>query len=666
MDESQFQSHVKNEITSAVNYYDTEFSGDRQDTLSYYLGEPFGNEVEGRSSVVCTEVSDVIEYLMPSLMKIFASSNKFVRFAGRKKEDVKSAEQATELVNYVINSQNNGFKILHNFFKDGLLFKLGAVKFYWEESESTVEEKYSGLSENELTLLLDDPDIELVSQEMTEVGNVDEMGQEQPIEQTFSVEVKRRLKGGKVKIDNIPPEELIFSRRATSLEDCDFIAHRTEVRAGDLIEQGYDADLVLKLAGGENLDDEPERQQRHQEISSSSEQDSSDPSMRNVLVTEGYIKCDYNNDNIPELRRIVCLGESSEIVENEPFDHVPFALLSPVLMPHRMVGRSVAEMVMDLQKIKSSIFRNMLDNLYLTNNQRVAVVEGQVNLDDLLTSRPAGIVRMRNQGMVQPLSVPQMSGQAFNMLEYVDQVRDQRTGFSKASMGLDPKVLQSTSANAVNQTIQGSALKVEMIARVFAETGCRDLAFGVLQLLQKHQTKPMTIRLRNEYVDIDPRAFENEFDLEVDIGVGNGKEEEKMQMLVQIAGKQEQLLQQLGANNPVVKPSQYVNTLRKIAEMAGFKDTEQFFSSGEEIDQALAQPPQEEQQPDLELQMKMKEMEAEIALKREKMQAEIQLKREEMMAKIEARKQEFQAELSLRQQKLALGGEISTNLPNVQ
>ena len=177
-----------------------------------------------------------------------------------------------------------------------------------------------------------------------------------------------------------------------------------------------------------------------------------------------------------------------------------------------------------------------------------------------------------------------------------------------------------------------------MIARVFAETGCRDLAFGVLQLLQKHQTKPMTIRLRNEYVDIDPRAFENEFDLEVDIGVGNGKEEEKMQMLVQIAGKQEQLLQQLGANNPVVKPSQYVNTLRKITEMAGFKDTDQFFSSGEEIDQALAQPPQEEQQPDLELQMKMKEMEAEIALKREKMQAEIQLKSEEMMAKIEARK----------------------------
>jgi len=243
----------------------------------------------------------------------------------------------------------------------------------------------------------------------------------------------------------------------------------------------------------------------------------------------------------------------------------------------------------------------------------------------------------------------------------MDQVRDQRTGFSKASLGLDPKALQSTTASAVNSTIQGAQLKIEMIARVFAETGLKDLAFGVLHLLQKHETKAVTVRLNNEYIDIDPRAFDNKFDMEVDVGLGNGVESDKMQMLVQIAGKQEQMLQQLGANNPIVSSTQYVNTLKKIANMAGFKDADQFFRSGEEMEQMMkaSSQPQQGQDPE-----RMK-FEAEIALKREKMQADIALEKEKLQMEMQMRKAEFEAELSLRQQKLALGGNISTNMPRV-
>ena len=493
---------------------------------------------------------------------------------------------------------------------------------------------------------------------------VDPSGAEMPMERKFSVEVKRLTKSGAVKIDNVPPEELIFSRRATSLEDCSFIAHRTLVRAGDLIEQGYDPDIVLRYAGYDDLDDEAERQARFEEIESGDKFESADPTMREVLVTEAYIRADYDGDNIPELRRVVALGDGVEVLENEPFDHIPFALLSPILMPHRMVGRSVAEMVMDLQMIKSTVMRQMLDNLYLTNNSRVGAVEGQVNLDDLLSSRPGGIVRMRAPGMVQALNVPQIGQSAFAMLEYVDQVRDQRTGFSKASMGLDPNALQSTTASAVNATIQGAQLKIEMIARVFAETGCRDLAKGVLHLLQKHQDSERVIRIRGEFVAIDPREFANGFDLSIEVGLGNGREDEKMSMLVQIAGKQEQIMAQLGANNPVVKPSQYVNTLKRIAEMAGFKDTEQFFASGEEIDAALAQQAQAQAQ-DASAGIEQAKLEAEIALKREKMQAELALEREKMQAELELRRFELESELNLRQQKLAFGGNVSDNLPRV-
>jgi hypothetical protein len=310
----------------------------------------------------------------------------------------------------------------------------------------------------------------------------------------------------------------------------------------------------------------------------------------------------------------------------------------------------------------------------LTNNSRVGVVEGQVNLDDLLSSRPGNIVRMRAPGMVQPLSVPQIGSSGFSMLEYIDQVRDQRTGFSKASLGLDPKALQSTTASAVNSTIQGAQLKVEMIARVFAETGCRDLAKTVLHLCQKHMDEERIIRIRNEYIPIDPSEWENEFDMSVDVGLGNGREDEKMAMLLQIAGKQEQLIQTLGMDNPIVKPSQYVNTLQKIIEMGGFKDSNQFFNSPEQMDELLAEQQQAQNSPDpnapdpmaMEAQLEREKFEAEIALKREKMMLDIELEREKAQQMLALRREELQAELDLRRQKIALGGDVSLNLPRGQ
>lgn len=659
MDDLRFRSILQNEIQGAVNYHESEFSGNRQETMRYYLGEPLGNEVNDRSQVVATEVSDTIEYIMPSLMKMFASSDEFCRFEPRGPEDVGAAQQATDLVNFEIYKSNHGFRVIHNWFKDALLFAQGAVKAYWQESERVENEQYEGLTEDELTLLLQDPAIELVSQNMTESMQADP---DMPVDVRYDVEITRKVMSGSVKIDNIPPEELIFSRRATSMEECSFIAHRTQMRVGDLVELGYDIDVIERYAGDNELDDEAERQSRFSDIEAGDMTDSADTSMREVLVTEAYIRADYDGDNIPELRRVLCLGDGSEVLENEPFDRVPFAILSPILMPHRMVGRSVADMVKDLQLIKSTVLRQLLDNLYLTNNARVSAVEGQVNLDDLLSSRPGGIVRMRSPGMVQPLAVPQIGNTAFSMLEYVDQVRDQRTGFSKASLGLDPSALQSTTASAVNATVQGAQLKIEMIARVFAETGCRQLADAVLHLLQKHQDSERVVRIRNEFVSIDPRAWQNGFDLSVEVGLGSGREDEKLNMLMQVMGKQEQIMDQLGLINPIVKPSQYMNTLKKITEMAGFKDTEQFFSSGDKIDQELAKS-MEQQSQDTGDQAEMAKFQAELAMKKEQMQAQLALDREKMMAELELRKFELEAELQLRQQKLAFGGSVSDNLP---
>ena len=664
MDDLEFKSLLKGEISSAVNHSDSEFTAEREETLRYYLGKPFGNEVENRSQVVSTEVSDTVEFMIPSLIKMFTSSPDFVRFQPRTAEDVDAAKQATDLVNFAIYQDNpQFFAKFHNWIKDALLFRTGALKVHWLETDEVETEQYESLTEDEATLLAADPAVEIVAQEVTEVG-LAVGGEDVPLERTYSVEIRRKVKAGAVKIDNVPPEELIFSRRATSLEDCDFIGHRTLVRAGDLIAQGYDEDVILRHAG-QGFDDrnDTERQTRFEEIESGDDGEAKDPSMREVLITEAYMRCDYDGDNIAELRRVVCLGDGGEILENEPFDKVPFCLLSPILMPHRMIGRSVAELVKDVQLIKSTTLRQQLDNFYLTNNSRVAAVEGQVNLDDLLQSRPGGVVRMRAPGMVQPLAVPQIGNAGFQMLDYMDSVRDQRTGFSKASMGLDPSTLQSTTASAVNATIQGAQLKVEMIARVFAETGCRELATQVLHLLQTHQDAERTVRIRGDFVAIDPRTWENGFDMSIEVGLGNGREDEKMAMLLQIAGKQEQMLQQLGPSNPVCSVTQYVDTLKRIVEMAGFADAKQFFNSGPEVDQALQQQTAQSQQADPTLEIEKMKLEAEIGLKRERMTLEIQLQREKAQAELDLRREELQAELALRQQKINLGGSVSTNLP---
>ena len=428
MDDDQFQAVLQSEIQNAVNYYDSELSAARSDVMRYYLAEPFGNEQEGRSQVVQSEVADVIEYVMPSLMKVFASSNKFVRFDAKKPQDVDAAKAATDLVNFVVYNDNEGFAVIHNWMKDALLFKQGAVKCHYKEEDRVYTDVYEGLTEEELTLLTYNDSVEVVSQHETE-------GELGPI---FDVEVRRTEKVGKVHVDNIPPEELIFNRRATSLEDCSFIAHRALVRRGDLIAQGYDEDIVMRAPTDGDLIDDAERSQRFEEIESGMLKDTLDASMEEITVVEAYIRADYDGDGIPELRRVVALNDGTEVLENEPFDRVPFALLSPILMPHRMVGRSVAEFVMDLQLIKSTVMRQMLDS-----NSRVMAVEGQVNLEDLL-SNAGGIVRTRAPGMVQALQVPQIGSTGFQMLEYVDSIRDQRTGFSAMSGALNPDTLQST------------------------------------------------------------------------------------------------------------------------------------------------------------------------------------------------------------------------------
>ena len=664
MDEFQLNSILTSEIRDSLNHFDSEYSQERIRAMDFYLGEPMGNEVEGRSQVVSTEVSDTIEAIMPNLMRVFTANDQYVRFNARTAEDVERAEQISDYVNYIINHDNEGYKLLYNWFKDALLFRLGVVKYYYDEQESVTEEEYENLNEVELAALMANPDMEIigVEEEASETYAEDEeTGDMMPVASTFNLKVRVTERTGKIRIENVPPEEFLVNRRATSLEDAHFVAHRTVMTVSDLVAMGYDRDVIEKYAGYSSLEVDDERTNRFQDLEANTGTDAADPALAEVIYYECVMKIDYDGDGIAEMRRICAIGEGGEeILHNEPYDHVPFAVVSPILMPHRLIGRSIYDMTEDLQVIKSTLMRQYLDSVYTSTLPRMGIVEGMVNIDDVLDGTAGGIIRMRQAGMVQPITGTPVGGEVRPLMDYIDQLKEQRTGMSKASQGLDANALQSTTASAISATVRGAQVKLESYARTMAETGVKSLFKGILHLVTKYDQKPRIIRLRNNFVPVDPREWHSEFDVVVQVGLGTADDEQKIAFLTQIAQKQEQILMQLGADNPVVSMSQYVNTLRSIAEIGGFKDADQFFNSPQQI-QAMQQ--QMAQQPPQQDQAAMAQMQAEMALKRERMELEIQLEREKMQAELELRRQELEAEAQLRAIKAATDAEISTNLP---
>ena len=644
MKNDDLRGRLNDEISAAVNYADTQFAHDRIQAQRAYLGKPFNKVPAGRSAVISTDVSDTVHYLLPSLLETFYRGQEIVRFVPRNADDVAKADAATALVNHIFASQNDGFTVLSDFITDGLLFKAGVLKVYYEDN-GTEEIETIEADDAELAALLDGG-FDIVESEVDETTGL------------TTVKVRKYTSKPKICIDVIPPETFLFSPQATSVMDASFLAHRTYMTVGELVAMGYDRETVEEHAGlGEGWSEE-ETDTRHEEIDGGKDLEPRHTSM--VRVVEAYMPIDDGDGD--QRHRVLAIGDSNHILEAEPIDFCPFIVGSPIRVPHRMVGRSVAELVMDIQKIKSGLLRGVLDNMNLSNHARVAVVDQAVNLDDLLNSRPDGIVRMQQPGMVQPLQVPQVMSQGLSVLTYMDDVRDTRTGFSRASMGLDPDQLQSTTKEAVNATLQGGQIKVQMIARTLAETAIRPLARLILDLALKYYEQPLLLKIGDSWQSVDPASIDAELDVEIDVGIGSGRDTEKQMALSQIAAIQKEILQTMGVQNPVVSVERYLGTLRKLASMSGLKDVNAFFASNDEIAQARQQmqsqppapdPAAQKAQQDYELQKSKQE--AELALAREKMTAELNLRREEMAMEFELRRIEAQS-----------GADISANLPRGQ
>ena len=684
MSEDTLRAITDAEMRQAVGYWSGKLAQQRQRAMVYYLGLAKNDlappEVEGRSSVVFPDVRNTIESMMPQLVVKFAGSEHVVEFQATKPGDEQKAEQATDYINHIFYVDNAGEKVAYTWMKDALLSKNGIVKCWWDDRFEEKSEEYRGLSDVELAMLNDDdevtitesatrPDeedaklrqkaIEQLSAQLEQANQAAEINpqaaqaaarlqqqiqgiQSQPQKVVYDVTVIRKTGGGKVCVENVPPEEFLISRRAKSIEDAPFVGHRVARTVSQLRSMGYKN--VDSLGSDDNATalnmERVERMSYDDELAyiQVEEQNSMDDTQRMVWVTECYIRVDFDGDGIAELRKVVRAG--GQILENEICDVAPFVSITPVPMPHKFFGLSVADLAMEGQRVNTALLRGLLDNMYLQVNGRYFAVEGQVNLDDLLSSRPGGVVRMKQRDMAGRLDQGMGdAGQAMQLMEYMRGFVEESTGWSRASQGNDPSGLRGDVTATQAQIITNKAdMRLDLIARNCAE-GFVDLFRMMLKLVSQYQGKSRAVKLRGNWVPVNPREWANGFSCDINVGLGTG---DKNQLGAQLIGLIQQ--QQMGLQDGTATPQNLYESRKELVKAIGFKSAERFFTDPTKV------PPKEPQaSPDVmaKTQADMQAKQMQLQQDAQHFQADMQLKMQAQQMAHDARMAEIQKQYEL-------------------
>lgn len=579
------------EIESAVGYMGGELESDREKARDFYLGEATGDlappDGEGRSSVVSTDVADVVEWVLPQLLKTFTQSDDAVRFDPESEEDEEQAEQESDYVSYVFNKENNGFLILYSWFKDALTEKNGYVKTFWDEAKKTAREEYQGLTDIELAMLYSDPECELVEHTayLTEDGV-----------ELHDVVCKRTETKGKACVLNTPPDEVLVNSDHTSvyLTNARFVAHEVTKTSSELVEMGIDRDVVSDLP---SYDEDPD-ESRNTVEDEYNDQEPADRSQRLIRLYECYPLIDMDEDGISERWRFLyCKGV--KILEQEEADGVPFSCLTPYIQPHRHIGRGVWDRIKEIQKQKTAIWRNILDNFYLQNNQMVEAVQNQVNLDDLLVRRPGGVVRTKNPGMVNAIRTEPIGVAAFQVLEKLDQMREERSGVGPNMMGQNIDLSNDT-AHGIERLMTAKEELVGLIARVFGETGVKDMFLKIRELLAKHQDKEKVVKLRNKWVPVNPSEWRERVSSTIKVGLGTGDRMKQIGALTKVLEYQKEIVTHGGT---IVTEKNIYNALQDLSKAGGLNDADPYFTDPENIPPRQPKPDPTEQMLQLQAQI---------------------------------------------------------------
>lgn len=575
---------------------------DRYNALNAFFARPLGNEVENRTQVVLPVVRDTMSWIMPQLMRIFAAAKSICRFDPIGQADEDQAQMETEVVNHIFMVENDGFVIIYDFFWDALMMRNGYAEVHTQEEQQVSQEKYTGLDQIEMASLLQDTadeELEVVEQREYPVDVLGAIPQTNqlplgapvvPLIQkptVFDVKLRRTKKVKCTKVTPLPPEEMRVTPRARSgMEDIAFAMHQATKARSDLITDGYDREVVDACAAGRPNWLEIDALARNQVVDQLSIENPSDRSMQDIELRKVSIRVDFDGDGVAELRRVVIAGD--KILENEVIEETMFVSSEALRMPHRHTGLSIYDLVMDLQIIQTNLWRQGLDNLTVANNLRYAVDWRNVNIDDLLTSRPHGPIRGNGppSQWIQPIQPPSnLVEQVLPALQYIDQLRSNRTGIGKGTMGLDADELQNVTKGGQLAAMSAQTLIVELIARFLAE-GLRHIFLKIHSELMRHQDKPLEYQIAGKWVRVDPSSWRKRTRVSANVGLGSGNREE-MRSNVQLLAAGQQAAAQAG----LVGPKQIYESFKMLCESLGFNNPERFVMDpqGQEYAQHMQQ-----------------------------------------------------------------------------
>lgn len=545
----------------------------RRDAMAAYLGER-GEVDDGKSGVVSTDVADAIEWIMPEVVKAFTQNNEVVTFDPVSANDKSQAELESRFVYDVLMKDNNGFIVIHNFVKDALMQKNGFIKVYYEDQSEVTKEDYTGLTEPEVLMLQADPELEItgLTQETFETENNSMT--------VYNVNTIRRHFNGKVCVDPVAPEDFRINRMHNSpdLSTCRFCAHTFLKSKSDLLEDGFDKDIIESLPT-ENMEFREQQLYRFSMMGETTQVDvnSGDESQTLYEVSECYIKIDLDGDGIAERCKITVAGinNASVILDIEEVDSWPFISATAIMMSHKLFGMSIYDRLKEIQAQKTALWRNILDNMYLQNNQRTIVLEGQANLDDLLISRPGGIIRAKHPNAVQPYTTPPLSGDAYRMMDYLDQVRAGRSGVSPEGSIHDTAMGDNVGSQGLDRLLTQKEELVGLMIRVFAETGIKPLCNRIRDLLVQHVDVVQDYEFHGEWQQIVPSKWIARKKSTVRVGTGSGNRKEQAAALMQVMGFQEKILQNPG--QALVTEQQVFAALNDFAKSSGMPGAAVYF-----------------------------------------------------------------------------------------
>lgn len=661
LDETSLKTLIASEISGSQLYDANELSAKRARAIEYYRGEMSDTpSAAGRSSVVSRDLADTIGWILPGITRVFTAGEFMAEYQPVGKGDDKFAKQATDLINHVFWKDNPGYRILFNATHDSLLQGNGIVKHWWDNAEECEYSVLTGMTEEQIALLQQDG-AEIVSAEEGEPQKVQQpdpmTGQMADIDvPTWNIKIKRVTRTGTLRIDCIPPESFLKSDDFPEIEKCRFTAHWDEKTRSDLIEMGFDKDVVNELPKFRSTTLRNETLAREGDTIGGMN-DAGNHAMDLIEVFECYIRADMDGDGVAETVRAFYAGGAGagELLDWEVWDdEVPFTDIPCEPVPHRWDARSVADETVDVQRIKTVLTRQFLDNLYWVNNPMIVAEQDTVLNPEMLLSPVFGGTVWTKKAVQPPvpLPVPFIGDKALLGLEHFDQVVEKRTGVSRATMALDPETLQNQTATANQNQRDAAYSQIELIARNMAELGWVKVFQKLLRLVVKHQDRPRTIRLKDEPVEIDPRFWNSSMDVTVNTGLGTGSRDRDMAMLSNIAMSQREMTMQMFQagmkDKAILMLPKVIKTLTKLAESSGIRNPDEYYIdvTDEEIAQ-LAQAAMQPQ-PDPAIEMEKAKLQMQMQLEQAKMQAKAQAEQMQMQREVEKERAQMQADLEVK------------------